>query len=70
VSSLFSAGVVAQQESFDPKPYAPLEYRGPLNSIGTSITGVRFGEMFKRTEASRGQASRQTEAEIAIGAIA
>ena len=46
---IFLPGGVAQQESFDPKPYAPLEYRGPLGSIGTSISGVRFGELFKRT---------------------
>ena len=40
---------MAQQESFDPKPYAPLEYRGPMNSIPTKIAGERIGEMFKRT---------------------
>ena len=27
---IFLPGGMAQQESFDPKPYAPLEYRGPL----------------------------------------
>jgi hypothetical protein len=37
---------MAHQESFDPKPYAPLEYRGPLNSIETSLPGVRFSEVF------------------------
>ena len=40
---------MAHQESFDPKPYAPLEYRGPSGNIGTKLAGVRFGEMFKET---------------------
>jgi hypothetical protein len=46
---IFLPGGIAQQESFDPKPYAPLEYRGPLGSIDTKLTGVRFGELFKKT---------------------
>ena len=44
-------GGLAHQESFDPKPYAPSEYRGPFNSIGTKITGARFGPHFKNTAA-------------------
>ena len=40
---------MAHQESWDPKPYAPLEYRGPLKSIPTKITGERFGEYFKES---------------------
>lgn len=43
---IFLPGGIAHQESFDPKPYAPLEYRGPLNSIETSLPGVRFSELF------------------------
>ena len=43
---IFLPGGMAQQESFDPKPYAPLEYRGPLNSVKTSLTGIRIGELF------------------------
>lgn len=46
---IFLPGGMAQQESFDPKPYAPLEYRGPMKSIGTSLTGVRINELFKNT---------------------
>ena len=46
---IFLPGGLAQQESFDPKPYAPLEYRGPLNSIETKISGVRFSELFPQT---------------------
>jgi uncharacterized protein (DUF1501 family) len=46
---IFLPGGMAQQESFDPKPYAPLEYRGPLESIPTKIAGEQIGEMFRRT---------------------
>lgn len=46
---IFLPGGMAQQESFDPKPNAPIEYRGPLDSIATSLTGVRFSSKFKRT---------------------
>lgn len=46
---IFLPGGMAQQESFDPKPYAPLEYRGPLKSIETKITGARFSELFPQT---------------------
>lgn len=42
---IFLPGGMAHQETFDPKPYAPLEYRGPLGNIATSITGVRFSEL-------------------------
>ena len=46
---IFLPGGMAQQESFDPKPYAPLEYRGPMGSIDTKISGVRINELFKKT---------------------
>ncbi len=46
---IFLPGGMAQQESFDPKPYAPLEYRGPMGSVATNLTGVRFGQLFKKT---------------------
>ncbi len=42
---IFLPGGMAHQETFDPKPYAPLEYRGPLNSIETSLPGVRISEL-------------------------
>ncbi len=31
-------------ETFDPKPEAPVEVRGPLESIATSIAGIRLSE--------------------------
>lgn len=46
---IFLPGGIAQQESFDPKPYAPLEYRGPMNSIGTTLAGVRINQLFPKT---------------------
>ena len=46
---IFLPGGMAQQESFDPKTYAPLEYRGPLNSIATNVSGLRFGQLFQKT---------------------
>jgi uncharacterized protein (DUF1501 family) len=46
---LFLPGGMCHQETFDPKPYAPIEYRGPLGNIPTKIPGVRLGEMFKQT---------------------
>jgi hypothetical protein len=40
---------MAHQESWDPKPYSPLEYRGPFKSIPTKIPGVHFSEIFKES---------------------
>ncbi|MEO1997510.1 MAG: DUF1501 domain-containing protein [Planctomycetaceae bacterium] len=36
-------------ESFDPKPEAPEEVRGPLESIATNLPGIRVGECLERT---------------------
>jgi len=41
---IFLPGGMAQQESFDPKPYAPLEYRGSFGVVNTKIPGVVFCE--------------------------
>ena len=49
VIHIYLPGGMAHQESFDPKPYAPLEYRGPFKSIKTSVPGVHFSENFKET---------------------
>jgi len=46
---IFLPGGVAHQETFDPKPLAPVEYRGPLGSIETVLPGVRFGESLPHT---------------------
>jgi hypothetical protein len=39
-------GGMAHQESWDPKPEAPLEYRGPMGVAKTRLKGVVFNENF------------------------
>lgn len=41
---IYLPGGFASQETFDPKPFAPVEYRGPLDSIDTSIAGIKFSQ--------------------------
>ncbi|MCH1495251.1 MAG: DUF1501 domain-containing protein, partial [Rubripirellula sp.] len=36
-------------ETFDPKPEAPREVRGPLGAISTTVPGVRLGECLPKT---------------------
>jgi hypothetical protein len=43
VIHIFLPGGMAHQESFDPKPFAPLEYRGDMNTVKTN-TGDVFCE--------------------------
>jgi len=49
VIQIFLPGGMSAQETFDPKPYAPSEYRGPFGTVKTAIPGVAFGEMMQRT---------------------
>src|SRR5512147_1800415 len=49
VLHLFLPGGMAQQESFDPKPYAPLEYRGSFGTVKTKIPGEVFCENLSET---------------------
>ena len=46
---IFLPGGMAHQESFDPKPFAPPEYRGPYGSIKTNVDGILLGELWKNT---------------------
>src|SRR5581483_9475434 len=39
------SGGPGHMETWDPKPDAPAEYRGPLASILTALPGVRFSEL-------------------------
>jgi hypothetical protein len=39
------SGGPGHMETWDPKPDAPSGFRGPLGAIGTSLPGVRFGEL-------------------------
>lgn len=49
VIQIYLPGGIAHQELVDPKPAAPVEYRGEMDSIETSIPGVRFNELMKET---------------------
>ena len=46
---IFLPGGSAQQETFDPKPNAPIEYRGEMGFIKTKVEGVFFNECLKKT---------------------
>jgi hypothetical protein len=46
---IFLPGGIAHQDSFDPKPLAPIEYRGELGTIRTKLDGVFFNELLKNT---------------------
>lgn len=46
---IFMPGGMAHQESWDPKPLAPIEYRGEMAQIRTNLEGVYFNECLKQT---------------------
>jgi hypothetical protein len=46
---IFLPGGMAHQDSFDPKPYAPIEYRGEMGTIQTNVEGVLLNEYLKET---------------------
>jgi Protein of unknown function (DUF1501) len=48
---IFMPGGMAHQESWDPKPFAPVEYRGEMKSIATKLEGVQFNECLPKTSA-------------------
>ncbi len=41
-------GGPSQFETYDPKPDAPAEYRGPYKAISTKVPGVHFGEFLPK----------------------
>src|ERR1044071_4468368 len=49
VIHIYLPGGCAHQETWDPKPFAPIEYRGHLKPIPTKIPGVQFSEMMGKT---------------------
>ncbi len=49
VIQIYLPGGVAHQEFVDPKPGAPSEYRGEMDSIRTSLVGERFNELMVHT---------------------
>ena len=46
---LWLQGGPPQHETFDPKPDAPLEIRGPFKPISTNVPGIQFSELLPRT---------------------
>ena len=40
-------GGPTQFETYDPKPEAPSEYRGPFGTVRTNLPGVHFSELMK-----------------------
>lgn len=46
---IYLPGGMAHQESFDPKPFAPVEYRGELSHIATKIPGEFFCQTLPKT---------------------
>jgi hypothetical protein len=46
---VFLPGGMAHQESWDPKPEAPLEYRGPFGIAKTKVSGLVLSENFAQT---------------------
>jgi len=49
VINIYLPGGISPHESFDPKPLAPVEVRGPFKAIPTSLDGVQFSEMLPNT---------------------
>ncbi|NQV27471.1 MAG: DUF1501 domain-containing protein [Rhodopirellula sp.] len=45
------AGGPTQHETYDPKPNAPIEYRGPFNAVATALPGVSFCELMSKQAA-------------------
>lgn len=49
VIHIFLGGGVSAQESWDPKPLSPIEYRGELSAINTKLPGVKFSQLLPKT---------------------
>ena len=47
VIHVYLPGGMPAQESWDPKPYSPLEYRAPFNAINTSVPGLQYSSIMK-----------------------
>ncbi len=46
---VFLPGGIAHQDTFDPKPLAPIEYRGEMGTVQTKMPGVFFNQFLSRT---------------------
>jgi hypothetical protein len=49
VIQIIFPGGLAHQESWDPKPEAPIDYRGPLGVVKTKLPGIVFSQNLSRT---------------------
>ena len=49
VINIFLPGGMAHQDTFDPKPKSPTEYRGGLEVIDTRLPGIQFSSLLPRT---------------------
>jgi hypothetical protein len=49
VIHIYLPGGIAHQETFDPKPFAPVEYRGEMGTVPTKIEGEVFSETLPKT---------------------
>ena len=49
VIQIWLGGGPSQFETFDPKPQAPIEFRGPYDAIQTRLPGIQFCEKFPLT---------------------
>uniref|UniRef100_A0A7C4LLJ3 DUF1501 domain-containing protein n=1 Tax=Schlesneria paludicola TaxID=360056 RepID=A0A7C4LLJ3_9PLAN len=49
VIQIYLNGGFAHMDSFDPKPDAPVEYRGILDAIDTALPGVHFSQHMQHT---------------------
>ncbi|MCS6865209.1 MAG: DUF1501 domain-containing protein [Gemmataceae bacterium] len=49
VIHIYLQGGFPHMDSFDPKPDAPAEYRGILDTVATKLPGVRFSEHMAKT---------------------
>src|SRR5205823_13640126 len=48
---LMLVGGPSQLDTWDPKPDAPVDIRGPFRTIPTQVPGIRFTELFPRMAA-------------------
>lgn len=46
---IYLPGGAPHQEMWDPKPFAPIEYRGPMKHISTNVEGTFINEKFVNT---------------------
>ena len=61
---VFLQGGPPQHETFDPKPEAPAEIRGPFKPIQTNVPGMQFCELLPRVKKmSSGEKSESSRSE-------